>query len=127
MSKLLVAVCVSLLLVSCEEQTQVSRSPVDTGALTTDSLANTSPAQMRYDAERGSLVWSTEVSLQGSLPKNIIVVAFFQDKTGGTVLIDKADPVVLVPGEKKVVKHEAKLLKEKAARIVGWNIDMVFE
>jgi hypothetical protein len=94
--------------------------------VTNETNATTKPAHMRYDTKKAAIVWDIEVSLTGAMPKKVVVIASFRDEKGNVILIDKADAVVLAPGEKKVVKHEAEISKENAAKIASWGIDMEF-
>jgi hypothetical protein len=94
--------------------------------LSNTSAAETGPAKLKYDVSKGALVWHSETRASGNMPQKILVIATFYDSKGGVIREDKADPVVLAPGEKVDVKHSAEMTKDEAARIAKWGIRMQY-
>ena len=91
-----------------------------------ESRAQTGRATMKYDKEKAALLWHCMVSLEGNMPQKVVLIVNFYDKNGNVVVEDTADAVILAPGEKKDVKHDAKITMDDAARIIKWDARIRF-
>jgi hypothetical protein len=56
------------------------------------------------------------------MPQKIVVTATFMDKNGRIIKTDKAEPIIVSPGQDAPVSHPASMTSEDASRIVRWLI-----